>query len=62
VNREEQEVNQNEERGETSAPPPPPPVVDLVQVMHNQTLLMEALNNAINCPRPRVQSLNEKLT
>jgi hypothetical protein len=62
VNREEQEVNQHEERGETSAPPPPPPVVDLVQVMHNQTLLMEALNNAINRPRPRVQSLNEKLT
>jgi hypothetical protein len=35
VNREEKEVNQHEERGETSAPPPPPPVVDLVQVMHN---------------------------
>jgi hypothetical protein len=63
VNRGEQEVNQHEERGETSAPPPPPPhVVDLVQVMPNQTLLMEALNNAVNRPRPRVQSLNEKLT
>jgi hypothetical protein len=61
MNREKQEVNQHEESGETSAPPPPP-VVDLVQVMHNQTLLMEALNNAVNRPRPRVQSLNEKLT
>jgi hypothetical protein len=30
--------------------------------MHNQTLLMEALSNAINRPRPRVPSLNEKLT
>jgi hypothetical protein len=62
VNPEEQEVNQHEERGETSAPPPPPHVVDLVQVMHNQTLLMDALNNAVNRPRPRMQSLNEKLT
>jgi hypothetical protein len=62
VNREEQEVNQHEERRETSTSPPPPHVVDLVQVMLNQTLLMEALNNVVNRPRPHVQSLNEKLT
>jgi hypothetical protein len=56
-------VDQHVERGETSAPPPPPPpVVDLVQVMHNKTFLMEALNNVINRSTPRVQSLNEKLT
>jgi hypothetical protein len=65
VHREEQEVSRNEGEGDTHAgeqPPPPPPLSDLVQVMHNQTLLLESLNNAINRPRPRMQSMNDKLT
>ena len=42
--------------------PPPPPVIDLVQVMNNQTLLLEALANVITHQRPRGQGMNEKLT
>ena len=65
VHREEQEVSQHE-RGEDShvgsQPLPPSPLPELVQIMHNQTLLIEALHNVINCPRPRMQSMNEKLT
>ena len=40
----EQEVNQNE--GEVPLPPPPP-VGDLAQAINNQTLILEALANAI---------------
>ena len=42
-------------------PPPPPPAVDLAQVLANQTLLLEAIANAINRPKPRVLGMNEKL-
>ena len=42
--------------------PPAPPVIDLVQVMDNQTRLLEALANAITRQRPRTQGMNEKLT
>ena len=65
VHHEEQEVSQHERRGDShvgSQQPPPPPLPNMVQIMHNWTLLMEALHNAINRPRPRVQSMNEKLT
>ena len=65
VHHEEQEVNQPECRGESQVgaqEPPPPPVIDLVQVMNNQTLLLEALANAITRQRPRGQGMNEKLT
>lgn len=52
---EEQEVSQQEEESQVGAqqpPPPPPPVIDLVQVMNNQTLLLEALANAITAQSP----------
>jgi hypothetical protein len=43
-----QEVNQGEDRGENAVLPPPPPPVELAQVLANQTLLMEAIFNAVN--------------
>ena len=55
----EQEVNQNE--GEVPLPPPPP-VGDLAQAINNQTLILEALANAIVNKRPREQTMNDKLT
>ena len=55
----EQEVNQNQ--GEVPLPPPPP-VGDLVQAINNQTLILEALANAIINKRPREQTMNDKLT
>jgi hypothetical protein len=48
-----QEVNQGEDGGENQVLPPPPPPVDLAQVLANQTLLMEAIFNVVNRPRPR---------
>jgi hypothetical protein len=57
----DQEVNQGEDGGENVVLPPPPPPVELAQVLANQTLLMEAIFNAINRPRPRVLGMNEKL-
>jgi hypothetical protein len=41
---------------------PPPPAIDLMQVLNNQNLLLEALTNVITNPRPREQSTNDKLT
>jgi hypothetical protein len=38
-----------------------PPPVDLAQVLAIQTLLMEAIFNAVNRPKPRVLGMNEKL-
>ena len=55
----EQEVNQDE--GEVPLPPPPP-VGDLAQAINNQTLILEALANAITNKRPREQTMNDKLT
>jgi hypothetical protein len=55
-----QEVNQGEDGGENVVLPPPPPPVELAQVLANQTLLMEAIFNAVNRPRPRVLGMNEK--
>jgi hypothetical protein len=57
----DQEVNQGEDGGENVVLPLPPPPEDLSQVLANQTLLLEAIANAINRPRPRVLGMNEKL-
>jgi hypothetical protein len=48
----DQEVNQGEYRGQNVVQPSPPPPVELAQVLANQTLLMEAIFNAVNRPRP----------
>jgi hypothetical protein len=50
----DQEVNQYEDGGENHVQSPPPPAVDLEQVLASQTLLLEAIANAIYSPRPRV--------
>ena len=42
--------------------PPPPPVGDLAQAINNQTLILEALANAIINKRPREQTMNDKFT
>ena len=49
----EQEVNQNEGGNQGEVPiPPPPPVGDLAQAINNQTLILEALANALVNKRP----------
>ena len=60
---EEQEVSQD--IGENQAEgrlPPPPPLEDLAQIIHNQTLILETLANALVNKRPREQTMNDKLT
>jgi hypothetical protein len=57
----DQEVNQDEDGGENVVLPPPPPPIELAQVLANQTVLMEAIFNAVNYPRPRVLGMNVKL-
>jgi hypothetical protein len=57
----DQEVNQGEDGGENIVLPLPPPPIELAQVLANQTVLMEAIFNAVNRPRPRVLGMNEKL-
>ena len=42
--------------------PPPPPFGDLTQAISNQTLILEALANALINKRPREQTMNDKLT
>ena len=42
--------------------PPPPPLGDLAQIIHNQTLILETLANALLNKRPREQTMNDKLT
>ena len=42
--------------------PPPPPFGDLAQAINNQTLILEALANAIVNKLPREQTMNDKLT
>jgi hypothetical protein len=57
----DQEVNQGEDGGENVVLPLPPPPIELAQVLANQTVLMEAIFNTVNRPRPRVLGMNEKL-
>jgi hypothetical protein len=57
----DQEVNQGEDGGENVVLPLPPTPIELAQVLANQTVLMEAIFNAVNRPRPRVLGMNEKL-
>ena len=61
---EEQEVSQDrgENQVEGPLPPPPPPLGDLAQIIHNQTLILETLDNALLNKRPREQTMNDKLT
>ena len=60
---EEQEVSQNRGENQGEVPlPPPPPLGDLAQTIHNQTLILETLANALANKRPREQTMNDKLT
>ena len=56
-------MSQNRGRNQGEAPlPSPPPFGDLVQAVSNQTLILEALANAIINMQPREQTMNDKLT
>jgi len=60
---EEQEVSQGRgENHDAQLPPPQPPFVDLAQIIHNQTLILETLANALVNRQPREQTFNDKLT
>ena len=60
---EEQEVSQNKGENQGEVPlPPPPPLGDLAQIIHNKTLILETLANALVNKRPREQTMNDKLT
>ena len=60
---EEQEVRQNGGGNQGEVPlPPPPPLGDLAQIIHNQTLILETLANALINKWPREQTMNDKLT
>ena len=58
---EEQEVSQNRGENQEVPLPPPPPLGDLAQIIHNQTLILETLANALVNKRPREQTMNDKL-
>jgi hypothetical protein len=59
----EQEVSQNREENQGGEQlPPPPPLGDLAQIIHNQTLILETLANALINRQPRGQNMNDKLT
>ena len=60
--KEEQEVSQNRGENQEVPLPPPPPLGDLAQIIHNQTLILETLANALVNRQPREQTLNDKLT
>ena len=60
---EEQEVSQNRGENQGEVPlPPAPPLGDLAQIIHNQTLILETLANALVNKQPRGQTMNDKLT
>ena len=59
---EEQEVSHNEGENREMPLPPPPPLGDLAQIIHNQTLILETLANALVNKQPRGQTMNDKLT
>ena len=48
----EQEVSQNRGENQEVPLPPPPPLGDLAQIIHNQTLILETLANALIDKRP----------
>ena len=59
----EQEVSQNRGENQGEVPlPPPPPVGYLAHAINNQTLMLEALANALVNKRLREQIMNDKLT
>ena len=58
----EQEVSQNRGENQEVPLPPPPPLGDLAQIIHNQTLILETLANALVNRQPRGQTMNDKLT
>ena len=58
----EQEVSQNWGENQEVTLPPPPPLGDLAQIIHNQTLILETLANALVNKQPRGQTMNDKLT
>ena len=59
----EQEVSQNGGGNQREVPlPPPPHFGDLAQAISNQTLILEALANALINKQPRDQTMNDKLT
>ena len=60
---EEQEVSQDRGENQVEGPlQPPPPLGDLAQIIHNQTLILETLANALVNKQPREQTMNDKLT
>ena len=61
LNQKEQEVDQ-QEKGSQGEVPLPLPIGDLAQIIHNQTLILETLANALINKRPREQTMNDKLT
>ena len=58
----EQEVSQNRGENQEVPLPPPPHLGDLAQIIHNQTLILETLANALVNKRPREETMNDKLT
>ena len=58
----EQEVSQNRGENQEVPLPPPPSLGDLAQIIHNQTLILETLANALVNRQPRGQTMNDKLT
>ena len=58
----EQEVSQGRVENNEVPLPPPPPFTDLAQIIHNQTLILETLANALVNRQPREQTFNDKLT
>src|SRR6185369_13976100 len=57
--REEQEVSQDRGENQVEGPlPQPPPLGDLAQIIHNQTIILETLANALINKRPREQTMN----
>ena len=59
---EEQEVSQNRGENQEVPLPPPPTLGDLAQIIHNQTLILETLANALVNKRPREQTMNDQAT
>ena len=58
----EQEVSQGRGENDEVPLPPLPPLGDLAQIIHNQTLILVTLANALVNRQPRGQTLNDKLT